>query len=302
VIVKIPNLETWSCPICGDSFSSGKSLGVHRGYKHKEVSKISFWKQFYDVPVCECECGCGRETSWTSRSGFFGYERFVVGHNFSKIPWNKGLSKKKDERVAALSVSKITRRRLEGCEENIRDFSVEIIDKTNAKTKIINNHYTKSCPSSKYSFGLVKDGFSYAVAIFSSLHRQNQSGEYPSNRVLELSRLFIHDGVPKNSGSYFLSRCLSYLKDTKDYDAVLTYADTTEGHDGGIYKAANFEFIGNTKVNYHYVDEKQKRIHKKTVWDKAKRRGEKELAFAEKNCLLVVKEEVKRKFMYRFKR
>jgi hypothetical protein len=53
---------------------------------------------------------------------------------------------------------------------------------------------------------------------------------------------------------------------------VVSFADTTEGHTGVIYKATNFSAVGVTANNYHYVSEAGTRLHKKQVWARAKQK------------------------------
>lgn len=73
--------------------------------------------------------------------------------------------------------------------------------------------------------------------------------------VTELHRLALHPDCPNNTGSWFISRGLQRLKDHKPkYWAVISMADTTEGHDGTVYQAANADYYGTSSSRVHYRD------------------------------------------------
>lgn len=75
------------------------------------------------------------------------------------------------------------------------------------------------------------------------------AGAYSKNpkKVTELRRLCCIDDTPKNIESFFISKTLIWLKKNTDLELVLSYADTTQGHIGIIYKASNFMFRGISK-------------------------------------------------------
>src|SRR5690606_34956971 len=98
--------------------------------------------------------------------------------------------------------------------------------------------------------------------------------------------------------SWFLGQCLRVLGSEGNWDAVVTYADITVGHLGGIYKAANFALVGVTRLNYHYEDALGNRIHKRQVWDRAVASGSKEVSQAASEGFTRVEEKEKLKFVY----
>ena len=66
-----------------------------------------------------------------------------------------------------------------------------------------------------------------------------------TSRVIELNRLWVHDCMPRNTESWFLARALKLLPPY----IVLSYADTANGHEGYIYRAANFYYSGWTDMD-----------------------------------------------------
>jgi hypothetical protein len=77
---------------------------------------------------------------------------------------------------------------------------------------------------------------------------------YPTNwyGVLSLSRLVILPGVPKNACSFLLGQSIKLI-DRARWPCLVTYADTWQGHTGGIYKATNWQFVGMTKPEAVFV-------------------------------------------------
>ena len=66
------------------------------------------------------------------------------------------------------------------------------------------------------------------------------------DKCLELRRLVCIDDTPKNTESYFIGQTFRWLKEYTDMEVIVSFADTHYGHDGVIYKATNFEYLGET--------------------------------------------------------
>lgn len=71
--------------------------------------------------------------------------------------------------------------------------------------------------------------------------------------VLSLSRLVCTPDAPRNSVSFMLSRSIKLLP--ARYHTLATYADTWQGHTGGIYKASNWTYRGLTTDKPVWLDE-----------------------------------------------
>jgi DNA invertase Pin-like site-specific DNA recombinase len=108
------------------------------------------------------------------------------------------------------------------------------------------------------------------------------------SEVRELVRFCIHpDYHKKNFASWLLARVV--VKFRCDYSQVrllVSFADTTQGHVGTIYKASNWVEDGMTGASYHYVSGNGDVIHKKTVYDRAKATSLKERQYAMKMGLV----------------
>jgi hypothetical protein len=70
-------------------------------------------------------------------------------------------------------------------------------------------------------------------------------------KILEIRRMACEEDAEKNTESYFLSKAMWHCKKNEDVDEIITYSDLSVGHNGTIYKAANFTHIGKTKETKH---------------------------------------------------
>ena len=138
-------------------------------------------------------------------------------------------------------------------------------------------HYSGCVPTGQnIFFGWISDGVDegkdyngllfnesmYAVADYGigvnpyqAAFLSKQTGFMVENdKLLELKRLCRIE--PKDRSlplTAFISRCHKVLK-KRGYKYIISFSDPMHGHDGGIYKAANFIHLGTTNPEYHTVD------------------------------------------------
>ena len=63
----------------------------------------------------------------------------------------------------------------------------------------------------------------------------------------ELARLYIMDSEPFNSETWFMARAIKFVKaNHPEVKALVSYADPSAGHQGTIYRAANWKQDGRT--------------------------------------------------------
>lgn len=146
-------------------------------------------------------------------------------------------------------------------------YKVNRIPCKQAKEYIIKNHYSHGChnaPSPCY--GLFDNNELIGVLMFatpcSEAVRASIWGEEYKNSVIELHRLHILDVTPVNAESWFISKCIKMLKqDRPQTKGIISFADTTQGHNGIIYQATNFWYIGKTCSATFYLDENNRLRH-----------------------------------------
>lgn len=126
---------------------------------------------------------------------------------------------------------------------------------------LVTHHYLHRAPKVVHGFELLTDdGQVVGVLAFSvPASRHLQVGVYPQHpeKVVELSRLWLSDDLPHGTASWFLGRSLRGLPPL----IVVSYADTAYGHDGTVYRAANFFYAGWTDMDrktprFDYLDPK----------------------------------------------
>jgi hypothetical protein len=134
------------------------------------------------------------------------------------------------------------------------------------------HHYSGTVPAStRHCFtwrsngGLFGDyGEPVAACLFS----------HPSNRnwpqdALELTRLVRHPDL-KQPLSSFVSWCIRWVREHHEYPFILSYADSAQGHHGGIYQATGFSYVYHTKSGEQigFFDSSGQYIHGRSVYSR----------------------------------
>jgi hypothetical protein len=128
-------------------------------------------------------------------------------------------------------------------------------------------HYTKSCPAAaSRAYGVyLADELNGGVVISNgsaNAYRLLSAGR--PDDVVTLSRLWLSDDLPKNAESRVLGIVVRTLRREGRYKALLTFADPAAGHDGGIYRAAGFTYLGTTNPEAYVVIDGRE-CHPRTV-------------------------------------
>ena len=108
----------------------------------------------------------------------------------------------------------------------------------------------------QYSFGALYEGELWGCITYGIPNAKNISGLYRSDEqhgVLEIVRMAFKPMAPKNSCSRMIKVSLIMLSRRYPIRLVITYADTSQGHDGGIYKASGFHYLGLTAPKTDFV-------------------------------------------------
>ena len=137
------------------------------------------------------------------------------------------------------------------------NYIVSKIQNHETKEWLLKKHYAKRMCSISYAFGLYIDGILNGVCTFGFPPNYNyNNGKCIFNNyeclTLELNRLVINDGSPKNTLSYFVSKCLKLLPKPT---CIVSYADQNQGHNGYIYQATNWIYTGVSTPKHQYIFE-----------------------------------------------
>lgn len=132
------------------------------------------------------------------------------------------------------------------------NYTIDIIDKKIAKQVIVENHYSKKWTSCRYALGLFNEENLIGVAVYGHpIGRQTVKSISPylnNGDVLELTRLWIVDGTPKNTESYFLGKTFDWLRKNTLTKVLISYSDPMHNHLGIIYQATNWLYQGNNTM------------------------------------------------------
>lgn len=147
------------------------------------------------------------------------------------------------------------------CEKKIAD---EIVKK---------NHYSKKPTKNSFISFLVywKNKINGVIQLGYGI-RPKIKGEFNFNEIREFDRMWLSDEMPKYSETITISLLHNFLK--KCYPNIkflISYADTSVGNKGIIYRASNYKLINKIKVDF-YILENGERIHPITMWHRHKTR------------------------------
>lgn len=116
-----------------------------------------------------------------------------------------------------------------------------------ANTVVTKYHYLHRKAPISFAYGLYKGPKLMGVVTFGtppSRHLQMSACPSDPALVLELNRLWVHDAMPTNTESWFVSRALKMLPPR----IIVSYADPKFGHMGYVYRALNFFYAGWTDM------------------------------------------------------
>jgi hypothetical protein len=148
------------------------------------------------------------------------------------------------------------------------NYEVKSIDYQDCKEWFLKKHYSKRIPSISFCFGLYSDKLEGVCSFGSPPSRAlciGLCGVENAHKVYELNRLVVNENLPKNTLSYFVSKCIQSLPNEL---ILVSYADTSQGHNGYIYQATNWIYTGLSAKRTERFDIDNPNKHSKSVTDK----------------------------------
>jgi hypothetical protein len=133
---------------------------------------------------------------------------------------------------------------------------VELIPRSVARGIIVENHYLHRMGIATHSFGVFGPQRELVGAItFGPLaSREAAASLGQGTPTLELTRLWLSDRCARNSESRVIRIAVRLLAALcPDLEWIATYADPSVGHDGTIYRAAGFVYVGLGPQRYDFV-------------------------------------------------
>lgn len=178
-----------------------------------------------------------------------------------------------------------------------KDLDIKSCDNSEANLLLSKYHYSSNGGRSGISIGCYLDDTLIACAKFCNPNRTQSATRLglDQKNLKELTRLVIHPSYQKrNLASFFLSKALKLVP----CDNFITFADSTFGHTGSVYKACGWVLDGIVPPDYFYVDKDGFVMHKRTLWGHAKKMSMSEKDFADKYGYITKYGKEKYRFIY----
>lgn len=129
-----------------------------------------------------------------------------------------------------------------------------------AKYAVMNWHYSKAMPSGKLvKFGVWEDGKFIGAVVYGRGANPSVGEQFGLSQfeICELVRVALT--THQTPVSQIVSKTLKMLKQTNTgMRLVVSYADPSQGHKGGIYRAGNWLYVGSTvPIRYFIINGKK---------------------------------------------
>ena len=135
------------------------------------------------------------------------------------------------------------------------------------------HHYSRNVNGLKVSkcYGLYIENELKGALLFGQLSTTAWK-KYATNEkdIVELRRMVVLDDMPKNTGTFFLSKAIKMIKKSTKFKIIVSYADPYHGHCGIIYQAANWSYWGETATDVLLKTPEGKLYHSRAMRTKYK--------------------------------
>ena len=125
-------------------------------------------------------------------------------------------------------------------------YTIKPITYQEAMDIVVANHYLHRRAPCSFAFGLFENETNDIAGVIvygtpsSSTLRAGLCGVEEKNNVIELTRLWIKDGTPKNTESFLIGNTLSRV----NKEIIVSFAEIQQGHLGIVYQATNWIYTG----------------------------------------------------------
>jgi hypothetical protein len=135
-------------------------------------------------------------------------------------------------------------------------------------------HYSECMPAVKNIKYGVWENSQFIGSVIYSRSVNNSIGSFvglTQTETAELTRVALdeHESPVSQIVSYTMKMI---AKKDSGLKLLVSYADPAQGHNGGIYQAMNWHYVGDTAPNSVLVDPEGNTVHQRTV-NRAKRKG-----------------------------
>lgn len=150
------------------------------------------------------------------------------------------------------------------------DWTVEPVEYAEAKRFVERHHYAQGAANTGRAHGVLnrRTRELVGVALWLPPTKAAAVATFPEGdwrRVVSLSRLAVAPDMPTNAASFLLGRSMRLVKQSRDYDCLVTYADERRGHTGAIYRATNWEYLGLVGPKTFWLDPSGRQVAAKSA-------------------------------------
>jgi hypothetical protein len=127
-------------------------------------------------------------------------------------------------------------------------YYIKQIEYKEAMDMVLKYHYLHRKAPCSFAFGLFEKLTNDMIGVIvygtpsSAGVRKGICGIEEKNNVIELTRLWIKDGTPKNTESWLIGNTVHLV----NKEIILSYAEPQAGHLGIVYQATNWIYTGLT--------------------------------------------------------
>lgn len=155
------------------------------------------------------------------------------------------------------------------------DWYVQDCPLAEAQALIAEHHYAKGGSNTRvYCHGLYRRSDDRLVGVAWWLPPTRVACESVNKaewqKVLSLTRMVMEPGVPKNACSFLLARSIKLIRQDGRFVSLVTYADESQGHTGGVYAAAGWDYVGRTGPYPRWHDKDGKQVAQKATVNRVK--------------------------------
>lgn len=144
---------------------------------------------------------------------------------------------------------------------------VSVISRSDCEPFVIGIHYAHRWPSISFAYGLFDNDELIGVVTYgtppSATLKRGIAGDECKGDILELNRLCLKYNR-KNEASFLISKSLKLLPKGK---IIISFADKSQGHNGCVYRAANFTYHGLSAKRTDWKVKGKEHLHGQTIAD-----------------------------------
>lgn len=174
------------------------------------------------------------------------------------------------------------------------DYNMELASIKDIKQIVRYEHYLGTMSSSKLKLVAKRGNVIIGIATFGLGSNRNIAAN-----TWELTRLCIPFYVVRPFACEFLQQCCAYIRTNhQDVKHLIAFADSSVGHNGGVYRMANWKKAGKTPPSYSYLDPGTLQLKHKSVCRRIKGLDKTEKELSEERGLIRI--QLGHKYRYTF--